>query len=82
MIYSRMIETFTYFMIYDERMLSRKLKIRQPNFLIPYIDSLIKIPEPVNTVIAAIVVPAQTTLKYFVVSVLYHNLACQFPFQF
>ena len=29
-----MIETFTYFMIYDERMLSRKLKIRQPNFLI------------------------------------------------
>ena len=44
--------------------------------------TLIKIPEPVNTVIAAIVLPAQTTLKYFVVSVLYHNLACQFPFQF
>ena len=39
----------------------------------------IKIPELVNTVIAAIPLPALTTLKYFVVSVLYHNLACQFP---
>ena len=74
-------------MIYDERMLSRKLKIRQPNFpglqISPGVPkfsdhtmilTLIKIPEPVNTVIAAIVLPAKTSLKYFLVSVLHHKL--------
>ena len=42
----------------------------------------IKIPEPVNIVIAAILPHALTTLKYCVVTVLHHNLAFQFPFQF
>ena len=42
----------------------------------------IKIPELVNTVIAAIPLPALTTQKYCVVSVLHHNLACQFLFHF
>ena len=42
----------------------------------------IKIPEPVNFVIAAILLHALTTLKYCAVSVLHRNLACQclFPF--
>ena len=42
----------------------------------------IKIPEPVNFVIAAILLLAQTTLKHCHVSVLHHNLTCQFPFPF
>ena len=42
----------------------------------------IKIPEPVNIVIAAILLQALTTLKYCAVSVLHRNLACQFPFPF
>ena len=42
----------------------------------------IKIPEPVNFVIAAILLHALTTLKYCAVNVLHRNLACQFPFHF
>ena len=42
----------------------------------------IEIPEPVNFVIAAILLLAQTTLKHCHVSVLHHNLTCQFPFPF
>ena len=45
-------------------------------------NNLIKIPEPVNIVIAAILIHALTALKYCVETVLHHNLAFSFFFNF
>jgi len=48
----------------------------------PMILTHIKTPEPVNIVIAAILLHALTTLRYCAVSVFHRNLACQCPFPF